>query len=130
MKRLLVIPLLLFYLTGMSGISVNSFYCCGRLSSVKIAFEGAYNSHTSKSAKKGCCDNITHFYKVNDAQQISTQNFSFQAPVLQIHFLPAAAIDFIAHSFAKAAKTNSRVLHSPPLSTTLPLFILNESFLI
>lgn len=130
MKKLLVIPLLLFYLICMSGVSVNSFYCCGRLSSVRISFEGAYGSLSSKTTKRDCCNNITHFYKVNAAQQPSIQNYHFKTPVLQIPASQIPGIDLLTSLLAQNAKGNVHILHSPPLLTTLPLFIRNDSFLI
>ena len=129
MKKLGTIVFLLLYLLSLSGVSVSSHYCYGRLASVSIQLNSDAGGQSSHKDKKGCCTNITHFFKVHDAQQPSISNANFNAPTLQLHtILPV--INAWAALYSPDRPHNTFFFQSPPLQTSLPLFIRNESFLI
>ncbi|MCW3106581.1 MAG: hypothetical protein JWQ09_1087, partial [Segetibacter sp.] len=49
------------------GFSLKQFYCCGKLTSVSVAFIGDTNKKCGKGDEKtGCCDNEYKFFKVKD----------------------------------------------------------------
>jgi len=135
-KKLFSILLLLIYLPAVGGVSVDSFYCCGKLSSVHFHFgEDAAASNTLKKYRSqhnhlNCCEHIVQSFKIQDAQQQSTGDTDLHIAVLQ----PALAPFFLTvpvRVLSEAGSHNKAYLKSrPPLWGTLPLFIRDESFLI
>jgi hypothetical protein len=128
MKKLVSISLLLFYLFGITGIGITSHYCCGEIASVQLTYNPAESHMTSANTQPNCCDNITHFFKIHDAQQAGVSDFSFNPPTLQIPLL------FQTISLMTASEQNvwshSSITHSPPWQATRPLFLRHEVFLI
>jgi len=128
MKKLASISLLLFYLLSISGVNIRSFYCCGEIASVRITYTPPPNRHSPKDADNNCCNDVTHFFKIHDAQQVAITDFFFTPPVLQIPILSRAFVLIIG--VEQTALNHSFVSQFPPGRTALPLFIRNESFLI
>lgn len=128
MKKLASISLLLFYLLSIGGVSVHSFYCCGEMTSVRITYAPPPNQHSPKGTNNNCCNDVTHFFKIHDAQQVATTDFSFTSPVLQVPILSPTLVLIIG--VEQTALNHSLVSQFPPGRTALPLFIRNESFLI
>ena len=128
MKKLASISLLFFYLLGIGGVNVHSFYCCGEIASVRITYTPPPNQHSPKDTNNNCCNNVTHFFKIHDAQQAATTDFSFTSPVLQVPMLSPSLVLIIG--VEQTALNHSLVSQFPPERTALPLFIRNESFLI
>jgi len=135
-KKLFSILLLLIYLPAISGVSVDSFYCCGELSSVQ--FHLGTDAEASNSLKKSdtqknhlnCCDHVVHSFKIQDAQQQSSAELALTIPVLQPALIPPSSTAFI-QVVQKSDDANNAYLKSrPPLWGNLPLFIRDESFLI
>lgn len=126
MKKIAAIWFLLLYLLSFSGVTVSSNYCCGRLASIKVHFTvGKCYSNKSKS----CCNDVTHFIKVYDAQQATVSDISFNVPVLQLQaVLPV--INAWAFIYCPNQAHNAFFFHSPPLRTTMPLFLQHAVFLI
>lgn len=136
MKKLFSILLLLIYLPAISGVSVDSFYCCGELSSVQ--FHLGMDAEASNSLKKSdtlkdhlnCCDHIVHSFKIQDAQRQSASELDLTAPVLQPAFIPSSQMAFIQVLPELDNADNTYLKSRPPLWGNLLLFIRDESFLI
>jgi len=135
-KKLFSILLLFIYLPAVSGVSVDSFYCCGKLSSVHFHLgEDAAASNTLKKYRSqndhlNCCEHIVQSFKIQDAQQQSTGDTDLHIAVLQ----PALSPFFLTipvRVLSEAGSYNKAYLKSrPPIGDSLPLFISDESFLI
>jgi len=123
MKRLLVIPFLLFYLASVSGFALCAHYCCGSLESVHIACAKA---PSRGKTQKDCCADFTHFFKVHDAGQVSL------AEGTGIRLLPfssyPAALDF---SLPGALHDPVEVaVHPPPLAFSVPRYLFHRNLVI
>lgn len=129
MKKLLAIVLLLFYLPAISGVAISKHFCCGKIASVKIQLAMQEGIDHSPVKDKNCCNDISHFFKIRDPQQVSVSNISCKAPVLSV---PAFTnvVNLIFFSNEESTSVNSDFFHSPPPRTTQPLFVRNEAFLI
>jgi len=69
------------------GVSLNYFYCCGKLKTVSLALKTEDRDCKGK-AKKGCCDNKTVTIKLKvDQQKSSDQSTIHFAAPLSLLFL-------------------------------------------
>ena len=81
MKRIVVILFLISYSIASFGVSLNYFYCCGKLKTVSFAVNTAPNNGETKS-KKGCCDHRTVIYKLKtDQKNTESASYDFNAPL-------------------------------------------------
>ncbi len=89
MKRIFIIAILISYSIATFGVSLNYFYCCGKLKTVSLALKTEDKDCTGK-AKKGCCDNktVTIKLKVDQQKSADQSNLNFGAPFLPV-ILPA-----------------------------------------
>lgn len=126
MKKLACLSWMAFYLLGVMGFGITSHYCCGKVASVSITC--AVPNRSSASAPAHCCDDITHSFKIQDAQQASFPGCCFHAPVFQVPQSSGTSVLLIRP--ATEAATDFFSAESPPWLTTLPLFIRHEAFLI
>jgi hypothetical protein len=67
-KKVLVIAILLSYSVASFGVSLNYFYCCGKLKTVSLVVKTESKDCPGKS-KKGCCDNKTVTIKLKTDQK-------------------------------------------------------------
>src|ERR1700759_5353274 len=81
MKKLLSILLIIVYSTASFGMSVQEYYCCGKLSSVSVSFATAGKIQGEQSKNGGCCKTKFHVSKVkenhiaSDAVALSAKHF-------------------------------------------------------
>ena len=81
MKRFLLIVILISYSITSFGVSLNYFYCCGKLKAVSFAVKTETKDGIAKS-KNGCCDNKTVKLKIKDDQKNSELTaFHFDVPI-------------------------------------------------
>lgn len=127
MKKLSSIVLLLLYTMSISGLAIDSHFCCGELASVQIEYAPTHCAPSSDDGNGDCCKDISCFFKIHDVQYPTVLNFSFKTPVLNTpSLLLPVAFDFTKEQNA----SDYAYFHSPPPQTTLPLFIRHEVFLI
>jgi len=91
-KRIAVILLIIIYSASVYGVTINKFYCCGKLANVSLS--ASYLSKTdSKTVGSGCCKTIKESFKVKDhhfsAKTELTLKNSF-ALITPVFFVPAA----------------------------------------
>lgn len=68
MKKCILILLMGFYAVSIAGISIKTFYCCGKLKSTTLSFIERSKEKCSKaSGMSGCCKTTFHAFKVNDS---------------------------------------------------------------
>ncbi len=93
MKKLLLIGLLLCYGLASFGVSLNYFYCCGKLKSVTIAVNANNEDDCTGPKGKGCCDNKTVTLKIKTVQKNNDNlNFTIHPPVSS---LPPEPVHFV-----------------------------------
>jgi hypothetical protein len=120
MKKLLFFIVFIIYSLSSFGVSLNYFYCCGKLKQVSVALKhkgGECNGFKGKD----CCKNKIVQLKISDEQQhqpivaLGIEKL-FPVGVLQATFSPQAIIGLI--------DTSSFISHSPPLLSHTSLSIL------
>ena len=111
MKKGLIIAILLSYSIASFGVSLNYFYCCGKLKTVSFVSKTRDKDCTDTS-KKGCCDNKTVTVQLKADQKSNEQiYFDFPTPLspglLSIN-------DYVALSLATNYKLNPFYKRPPP----------------
>lgn len=111
MKRILIIAILITYAISSFGVSINYFYCCGKLKTVSFTHDTKEKNCKSKSGK-GCCKNETVIVKLNADQKNSDQT-SFQfASAVTATISPATYYDVI--NLSNAGNVNLFYKRPPP----------------
>ncbi|WP_460767228.1 HYC_CC_PP family protein [Niabella terrae] len=81
MKRLLIIAILISYSIASFGVSLNYFYCCGKLKTVSFKINTEEKNCKVKTGK-GCCNNKTVTVKLKTDQKSQEQTaLHFNAPL-------------------------------------------------
>ncbi len=118
-KRLSILAMLMFYTVASFGISVNYFYCCGKLKSVSLSAELAPQCNMPSSKK--CCKNKKIVLKINNDQKIIDQAL-LKAPVsFAVVPAPVFAVPFAANYNSVTAEHFSDS-SPPPLLNRQVLF--------
>ncbi|HMR82754.1 MAG TPA: hypothetical protein PKE30_06470 [Niabella sp.] len=116
MKKLIVLTILMVYGLASFGVSLNYFYCCGKLETVSLAIANAQEEadHCPMGDKSGCCENKTVNHKISvDQTAQSTLFYSFlqSAPaVLPVPFFLTRENTLFATLTAPAYKKPPPVL--------------------
>ena len=124
MKRTALILLTAIYLLSCLGMSVNSSYCCGKLASVKLSY-GATDNNKKAAAKRNCCRNEKHGFKVKD-NHISITPFSLSHPTLAL--IPSL---IIAYQYNIGSLLFADLVYgsnAPPAYAYLPAYTLNCTY--
>ena len=80
-KKFLVAAILVFYSIATFGVSINYFYCCGKLKTVSLTSKAGDETYKSKSTN-GCAKNLTVTIKLRTDQRSNDQTkFHVTAPV-------------------------------------------------
>lgn len=124
MKRTALILLTAIYIISCLGMSVNRFYCCGKLASVSYNLGAPENSDKSAKQHK-CCDHQKQSFKVKDSH-FSAASFSLNHP------LPAIVPSLIS----LADEPVVGILHTkivykgnaPPGHSDIPVYTLNCAY--
>ena len=66
MKRIAVILLLLIYTASVYGITIDKFYCCGKLASVSLSVSSASKGDCKAISGSDCCKTVKANFKVKD----------------------------------------------------------------
>ena len=127
MKRIVLLPILILYFISISGITLNSFYCCNELQSVSL-FQNSFERDACKDQHKlpGCCKSKVEYFKVTDnhfASNIFNINNLHSENILP--FIPVLGYKIPAQKIL--AIINS---HGPPSGFPVPKYILHCSYLI
>lgn len=81
-KRIVVLTILVCYSIASFGVSVNYFYCCGKLKTVSLDDKSTEQNCKGKK-KKACCNNKKVRIQLKVDQKESTQiNYEMVAPIV------------------------------------------------
>ena len=129
MKKIAVILLIAVYALATMGFSLKQFYCCGKLSTVSVAFSNDDNKmcHKENSNDDRCCKSKFQYLKVRDNHVTASH---INIPVKHfVHLdLYTAALQqpvFTSHKISFCYRSNA-----PPLHIGIPAYISNCVFLI
>lgn len=126
MKKLAVIFLLLSYSMSIIGVTVKSFYCCGKLKSFSISF--ADNDQKKNSEKGGsfgndCCKTKYQSFQVKD------NHFITDEVKLPSKYFTQTVYDLSGFSSFNLISLEAKCgyqTHAPPLlQRNIPLYISN-----
>jgi hypothetical protein len=122
-KRIAVILLVIIYSASVYGVTINKFYCCGKLASVSLSADHQCKSD-GKAVGSACCKTIKESFKVKDnhfsAKTDLTLKSSF-ALVIPVFFIPASPERI---TLREVSAYNSQ---APPVQRD-PLYILYSNY--
>ncbi|GAA4314997.1 HYC_CC_PP family protein [Compostibacter hankyongensis] len=119
MKKLWVIPILLCYLLSAGGVAVSAHFCCGRMASVKISYAAPGCGHDRSGTDKRCCSDVSHFFKLRDAHELTAPDLSLKTPVLRVPLLQDAGLLSSLPSFPLHRSPLPRPCCRPPAALFL-----------
>lgn len=123
MKKAFAAILALIYFATSMGAAVNMHYCMGKLYAVDLMSAVKCN-HCGMEKSDGCCKDEVKVLKVKDIHQQATADVKFNAPVAVLNS-HQVSYNSLVHVVAPSIATCT---HSPPLSSTRSLCILNCVF--
>ena len=124
MKRTALILLTAIYILSCLGMSVNRFYCCGKLASVSYSLGATENG--DKFAKKiNCCDHEKQSFKIKDSH-FSAASISLNHPVPAIDpsFISLANEPIVSIIHTKIVYKGN----APPGHSDIPVYTLNCAY--
>jgi len=125
MKRSALVLLTAIYLISCLGMSVNRFYCCGKLASITFTYGAGDNTLSQGGKTNKCCDHQKQSFKVKDSHY-SPAALSFNHPIpaiipsvisLSNHFITGLLLTQIVY------KGNA-----PPGHPDIPAYTLNCAY--
>jgi len=125
-KRAALILLTFIYVLSCTGIAVNSFYCCGKLASVKFEYGAADNALTQiKKSGKGCCRHELLNLKVKD-NHFNPATFSINKPAAIDLPLFACAVQPVVIALPTISTCYKG--NAPPGAADNPIYTLNCAY--
>jgi hypothetical protein len=125
MKRSVFLLLTAIYLISCLGISVNRFYCCGKLASVTYTYGAGDNINNQANKKNKCCDHQKQSFKVKDSH-FSAASISLNHPV------PAIISSFISLTDEPVVGIlHTKIVYkgnAPPGHSDIPIYTLNCTY--
>lgn len=88
MKKLTLLLIFIIYGVASFGLSLNYFYCCGKLKDVRVVLTTPQDNPCPHKKTRDCGENITVSYKINLDQK---NNFN-QVSLKPVQLLLASAI--------------------------------------
>ena len=124
MKRTALILLTAIYTVSCLGMSVNRFYCCGKLASVSYSL-GATENGDKFAKKKNCCDHEKQSFKIKDSH-FSAASISLNHPVPAIDpsFINLANEPIVSIIHTKIVYKGN----APPGHSDIPIYTLNCAY--
>jgi hypothetical protein len=110
-KKIFLIAILISYCAASLGISINYFYCCGKLKTVSLVAATEEKNCAGKS-EKGCCKNKTITVKLKIDQKESIQEtYHFGAELSTPVFF---STDYASGNIASNNSLNPLYKRPPP----------------
>lgn len=126
LKHVLILFFAGIYLVTSTGVMVNYHFCCGELKSV--SFSVPDSCCKDGESTKGCCKNVSKYFKVKDKQLAGAKKAEF-GPMFT--FVPEKAADFLPIYLVLNREESVFVIYDPPpLHGKTPLFIKQRHLLI
>jgi hypothetical protein len=119
-KRTALILLTAIYLLSLVGIGVNRFYCCGKLTSVKLTYASA--DHTDQN---NCCKHESKTFKIKDSH-VTTNATVLSSSASAI--LPAPIYWTSVNTLTERDAPMSYQANAPPGDPDIPIYTLNCAY--
>jgi hypothetical protein len=125
-KKITIILLLSIYSLSTLGLSLKSFYCCGKLKSVSVTLSQDLQKKCTKADNsKDCCQTKYQVVKVKDTHVIADH---VQSPVKDFIVLNLFSSSFQTIHFPFQKDLIEHKNNAPPLIHGVPGYIFNCVF--
>lgn len=111
MKKLVLITILISYCVASFGVSINYFYCCGKLKTVSLVAGGEQKNCNTKT-ERGCCNKKIVTIKLKIDQKISNE-VNYQVKTSFSAIIPRSN-DYCYGSLASGCRINPLYKRPPP----------------
>lgn len=126
MKKITIILLLGIYSLSTLGLSLKSFYCCGKLKSVKVSIaEDQQQRYANDNGNSDCCQTKYQFFKVKDNHFAGDV---VNVPILHFCYLHLFTSPYQIVNYPSEKKDLANLSNAPPLHHTVPDYIFNCVF--
>ena len=126
MKKITIILLLSIYSLSTLGLSLKSFYCCGKLKSVTVSItQYQQQKCANDDGTSDCCKTKYQFFKVKD-NHVAGDIIS--TPVLHFIYLHLFTPSFQVNNFPSEQINVVNKCHAPPLLHGVSDYIFNCVF--
>ncbi len=125
-KKIIAILLLSIYSVSTLGVSLKSFYCCGKLKSVTVSVtQDQQQKYGNDDATSDCCKTKYQFYKVKDNHVAADVINTPVLHVINLHLFtsPFEVINYPSEEIYVVYQSNA-----PPLFHAVPDYIFNCVF--
>jgi hypothetical protein len=124
-KKITIILLLAIYSFSTLGLSLKSFYCCGKLKSVTVFISDQQQKCKKVDRMNDCCNTKFQFFKVKD-NHVAGDFVS--APALHFCYLHLFTSPYRVINFPSENNDPANLINAPPLDNTVSLYIINCVF--
>jgi hypothetical protein len=122
MKKVAILLLLSIYAVASFGISLNAYYCCGKLKAVTVSFIQQKDAKCMGGAGPSCCNTKHRSFKIHDSHIATPAAFHFHGPfIADLSTITKPEIQF----FAGTLENGTNKVHDPPLLSSCPLYTLH-----
>ncbi|PTQ99738.1 hypothetical protein C8P68_102568 [Mucilaginibacter yixingensis] len=124
MKRTALLILTLLYTLSSLGMSVERFYCCGKLANTTYAIGDSGNKEVKAAKADNCCKTVKTTFKVKDNHFSAKTVLDFKnsvAVIAPVFFVP------VAPERAESPVMNVYDSQAPPVHRN-PLYLLYANF--
>lgn len=121
MKKFLILLILISYSFSSIGVTVNYFYCCGKLKTVSLKQNNSDKKKCKKKKGKKCCENKLVDIKIKGEQKQSPK-FDFKLPTIVAE--NACYNNYSTVSIANFSVQNFSLYSNPPPQNFLSKSIL------
>lgn len=126
MKKITVILLLSIYSISTLGLSLKSFYCCGKLESVTVSItQNEQQKCANDDGTSDCCKTKYQFFKVKDNHFVADHVSSPVKHFVELNLFTSSfqVVNYPSEQINVANKSNA-----PPLIHGVPDYIFNCVF--
>lgn len=125
MKKFAILAILMVYSLASFGVSLNYFYCCGKLKEVTVIVKPVHEKDCPVKKGKNCCENKTVSHKISVDQK--NNPLSFYEPInFSVTALPQSEYIGQANIFTQCQVTP--LYKKPPPFFSSDLNILLSTF--
>lgn len=124
-KKITIILLLGIYSFSTLGLSLKSFYCCGKLKSVTVSISHQQQKCRNDDGMNNCCNTKFQFFKVKD-NHVAGDLVS--APALQFCYLHLFTSPYRVINFPSANNDPANLINAPPLHQRVSVYLFNCVF--
>ena len=128
MKKIGLILLICMYTLSSFGVSVNRFYCCGKLKTTSISFiHAVIEKCSNEKLMAGCCKTTFKSLQVKDSHVAATGINKMAKAFTHVHL---CYNDINSTPLTSSLINTAYSGNAPPLYHNLPIYILHCAYLI